>query len=397
MDRLYYRDSYLKEFEAEVIERSTMSDRPAVVLNRTAFYPASGGQPNDKGSLNGIRVLDVIEDADRIVHLLEKEVAQTDVRGVIDWKRRFGHMQQHTGQHILSQSFIRIAHAETIGFHMSDEVSNIDLDVASIQEDTLWKAEDHANSIVQQDLPVNVIFTDESGLSRFDLRKDPAKTGEIRIIEIEGFDASACGGTHLRSTGEAGLIKIRKCEKIGSKMRVEFYCGSRALHDYRWKNSLIFKYANQFTVGEKELGDAIERLEEENKSYKKELKDVRERLLVYEAEEMLKKAEVLKGCSIVRALFEGRDLQEMKILSSLLKKREKVVALLAVRGEGATLVFSRSDDLKIDIAGVLKRCLDLIGGRGGGRPDSAQGGGPDVAMIEKALELAYSLIVSELS
>lgn len=397
MERLYYRDSYLREFEANVIDRLTVNGKPAVVLDRTAFYPTSGGQPNDIGFMNGIPVLDVSEEDDRIIHLLEKEIAAQSVHAVIDWKRRFDHMQQHTGQHILSQAFIQVANADTIGFHMGEEVSTIDLNIGSLTDQVLWKAEDLANAIVQRNIPIRILFTDEEGLSKFNLRKDPEKKGEIRIVQIEGFDASACGGTHLLSTGEVGLIKIRKCEKIGSKMRVEVYCGMRALLDYRWKNSFILSCAGRFTTGEKDLDEAIERIEEENKKNKRELKQLKEKLIAYEAEELLGKAETVRGVAIVRALFEERDLQDVKLLSMLLKKREKVIALFGVKSDAAMLVFSRSDDLKIDIAAVLKKSLELVGGRGGGNPDAAQGGGSDLSMIGKALELAYSLVIQELS
>ncbi len=396
MERLYYYDSYLKEFDADVVGQMRVSDKQGIVLDRTAFYPTSGGQPNDTGSLNGIRVIDVIEEGEKIIHILEKDLAEVKVHGIIDWRRRLDHMQQHTGQHILSQAFIRVMNAETIGFHMGDEVSTIDLNVASIGEDLLWQVEDRANSIIQQDLRVQILSLDEKDVKRYALRKDPERTGPIRVIEIEEFDLSACGGTHLNSTGEVGLIKIRKSEKVGSKVRIDFYCGMRALSDYRWKNSMLLDYANKLTVGEKELGDAIERLESENKSIRKELKDLMEKYIGYEAAEMLKKADTFQDCSFIHTVFEGRDLQEVKILSSFLREHEKTIVLFAIKGEGATLIFSRSDDIAMNISSVLKRCVERFGGKGGGRPESAQGGIPDARSAQEALDQAFSLITSEL-
>ncbi len=396
-EKLYYQNSYLIEFEARIVERVDWKGTPAYILDRTAFYPTSGGQPNDTGLINGVRVLDVIEDGNRIMHLMERDIEGENIKGQIDWARRFDHMQQHTGQHILSQAFIRILQAETIGFHLGEEVSNIDLNIREVKEEDLWKTEDLANNIIQKNLPVNIIFADEEKAKKYLLRKETDRKEEIRIIEIEDFDASACGGTHLKFTGEAGLIKIRKHEKVGSKIRVEFFCGERALLDYRWKNSLINELANHFTTANKDLKDSILKLEEENKKMVRNLREVKQDLITCEAEDLYNRTETVKGYRIMKKIFEQRDLQDLKILSSILREKEKVVCLLGNKGEGAALIFSRSADLDLDLSPILKKSVECIGGKGGGKSDFAQGGGPDVSSIERALDVAFELVQKDLS
>lgn len=395
-DRLYYQDSYLKEFDARIVERRDQNGKPAVVLDRTAFYPTSGGQPHDTGWINGVRILDVFEEGKKIVHIAERDIDGDSIKGVIDWEMRFDHMQQHTGQHILSQSFIRNLQAETIGFHLGGEVSHIDLSVKEIKVDDLSGTEDLANEIIQRNLPIKIAFTDEKDLQDYSLRRETKRKGEIRIIEVENFDASACGGTHLKSTGEVGLIKIRKVEKVGSKIRVDFYCGRRALRDYRWKNSLIVEVANRFTTAEKDLKDSILKLEEEHKRLKKQLREAKGKLITFEAENLYKKAEKIKGHRIVKRIFKDRDIQELKILCSILKDKEKTICLLGNKVQGALFIFSRSEDVELDLAVILKKSMELVGGRGGGRRDFAQGGGIGVSSVEKAMDMAYELVQKDL-
>lgn len=395
-DRLYYQDSYLKDFDARVVERTDQNGKPAVVLDRTAFYPTSGGQPHDTGWINEVRILDVFEEGKKIVHIAERDIEGNSIKGVIDWERRFDHMQQHTGQHILSQSFIRNFQAETIGFHLGEEVSHIDLSVKEIRVDDLSETEDLANEIIQRNLPIKIAFADEKDVQDYSLRRETKREGEIRIIKIENFDASACGGTHLKSTGEVGLIKIRKVEKVGSKIRVDFYCGRRALRDYRWKNSLIVEFANHFTTADKDLKDSILKLEEEHKRLKKHLREAKEKLITFEAENLYKKAEKIHGHRIIKRIFKGRDIQELKILCSILKEKEKTICLLGNKVQGALFIFSRSEDVDLDLAIILKKSMELVGGRGGGRQDFAQGGGVGVSSVEKAMDMAYELVQKDL-
>jgi alanyl-tRNA synthetase len=395
-ERLYYQDSYLKEFEARIVERWKQKERAAIVLDQTSFYPTSGGQPHDTGQINGVAVLDVCEEGEKIVHLLEKDIEGDSAKCAVDWGRRFDHMQQHTGQHILSQAFVKILQAETIGFHLGEKVSNIDLDMKETREEDLWKTEDLANEIIQKNLPIAIHFVDDKGIKEYSLRKEAVREGKTRIIEIEGFDASSCGGTHLKFTGEVGQIKIRKLEKVGSKIRVDFYCGRRALHDYRWKNNFITEFANRFTTADKELGDSLLKLEEEHKKLKKRHREVKEKLISFEVEELYGNAEVVSGHRIVKKIFADRDIQEMKTLCLLLKEKDKTVSLFGNTAQGALLIFSRSEDVDLNLSTILKKSVEIIGGKGGGRPDFAQGGGTDVSSLEKALRAAYESVLKEL-
>ncbi|MBC7224597.1 MAG: alanyl-tRNA editing protein, partial [Anaerolineae bacterium] len=248
--RLYYDDPYLTEFTARVVERLEWDGHPAVVLDRTAFYPTSGGQPHDTGRLQDVRVVGVEEDPEgRVVHLLERPLQADEVRGQVDWARRFDHMQQHTGQHILSQACWRTLRAETVGFHLGEEAATIDLDVPDLDLAALERAEVLANDIVCQDLPVHTAFLTDDEAATLPLRKPPAVHGKIRVVQVEGFDASACGGTHVRRTGEVGPIAVVRVEHRGRESRVHFLCGHRATQDHRQRIRITSGLMAALTVG----------------------------------------------------------------------------------------------------------------------------------------------------
>jgi alanyl-tRNA synthetase len=227
-DRLYYSDSYLREFDAEVLRIEAVPDGCKVYLNRTAFYPTSGGQPTDLGTLADIEVLDVLDEGDEIAHVLRQAPHAQAVHGIIDWARRFDHMQQHTGQHILSAAFENACGYTTVSFHLGEYISTIDLDSDRLGARQLEEAEETANRVVFEDRPVRISFQTTEEASQLDLRKPTAREGEVRLVEVEGFDWSACGGTHVSRAGAVGLILVRKVERPKGLTRVEFACGSRA-------------------------------------------------------------------------------------------------------------------------------------------------------------------------
>jgi alanyl-tRNA synthetase len=267
-------------------------------------------------------------------------------------------MQQHTGQHILSQAFLRLLGAETVGFHLGAEASTIDVDKAPLEAAQLDEVAKLANTVVFADRPVRAHFVDQDRMEDLPLRKQPMVTGPIRIVELEGFDLSPCGGTHVKAAGEVGPIVITRSERRGSETRVEFLCGGRALADYRRQRRIVGELANQFSVGNWELVEAVNRLAEE----------------------------------VVRAvLFEG-DGGTLKGLAQRLAKREACVALLGLKGDRAQLAFARSADLSYDMSALLKGACKIIGGGGGGRPDMAQGGGPAGDRLEEALEFALETL-----
>ena len=227
-ERLYYDDSYLREFEAQVIDVRPQAAHFRVHLDRTAFYPESGGQPMDRGTLGGLLVVQVTEEEEAVVHLVERELPREKVKGVIDWPRRFDHMQQHTGQHVLSAAFQKVAEARTVGFHLGTEISTIDLDSDRLGYRQMEEAEELANQVVFEDRPVHIIYCAAAEANQMELRKPTQRAGEVRVVEVEGFDRSACGGTHVRRTGGVGLILLRKIERRKELTRVEFVCGGRS-------------------------------------------------------------------------------------------------------------------------------------------------------------------------
>ena len=394
--RLYYADAYLREFDARVIEQLTWDGKPAVVLERTAFYPTSGGQPHDTGTLNGVKVVDVVErESDgAVVHVLAGELQGDAVHGEIDRARRFDLMQQHTGQHILSQAFTTVQQADTVSFHLGVEVTTVDLNRAPLSEEQLDKAEALANEVVFSNRPVRARFVGREELATLPLRKLPQVARPIRIVEIADFDWSPCGGTHCRRTGEVGLIKIVRAERRGAETRVHFLCGGRALADYRRKNRLVLDLAARFSVGDWELADAVERLSDEARASRKQVRVLREQLLDYEAAALIAGAEKLGGARVVRQAYTDRTVDEIRHLAQRLTAEPGVIALLGRGSVGgkAQFVFARSADLPHDMNVLLRTACQTVGGGGGGRPNFAQGGGPDGARVEEALAAAWEQI-----
>jgi len=398
--RLYHDDAYQQEFQAQVLERVTVGDGLGLILDNTCFYPTSGGQPHDQGTLNSIPVSDVFEREEdgAVVHVVSGEVVRpalskgATVHGRIDWERRFDHMQQHTGQHILSQAFLRLLDAETVGFHLGAEISTIDVDKVSLAAAQLDEVEKLANTIVFHDRPVQAYFVDQDRMEDMVLRKQPKVTGPIRIVEVEDLDFSPCGGTHVKATGEVGPIVITKSERRGSETRVEFLCGGRALADYRRQRRIVSELANQFSVGDWELVEAVNRLAEEAKRYRKELKVAKDQILDYEAAKLWAEAERQGDLRIVRAVLSEGDGETLKGLAQRLTKREACVAFLGLRGDRAQLVFACSANLSYDMSVLLRKASQILGGSGGGRPDIAQGGGPAGDRLEEALDFALGAL-----
>src|SRR6185436_12066356 len=290
-DRLYYTDPYLTTFDAEVVASREHDGRPAAVLNRTAFYPTSGGQPYDTGTLGDARVVDVVDQDDgTVVHVLDRQVAAGPTSGAIDWPRRFEHMQQHTGQHVLSAAFARLFDARTESFHLGSVSSTIDL-ARPMSREEIARAEDEANRIVWDNRPVHIRFLDADEAAKLPLRKEPARTGKLRLIDIEDFDLSACGGTHVSRTGGIGIIATASWEKFRGGTRVEFLCGVRALAGYRALRDVAAASIRLISVSPAELPAGIERLQAELRESKRTLKDAHARLTIVEAAALAAEAE----------------------------------------------------------------------------------------------------------
>ena len=394
--RLYHQDSYLKEFKAKVLKKIKIDNQPAVVLDETAFYPTSGGQPYDVGVIQDVPVVEVVEEGDEIIHILKEELKEeinSEVIGKIDWERRFDHMQQHLGQHILSGALIEIYGAETVSFHLGEKVCTLDIAKEKLTEEEVKKTEECANEIIFNNRPVKCYFLEgEEELKRLNLRKMPDRKGKIRIIEVENFDLSACGGTHCRTTGEVGLIKITKWEKRGEKIRLEFICGWRAWGDYFWKNELIKNISNKLTIKDSELGEAIDRMLEEQKEIRKELKEFKEKLQEYEARNLINESSLVDdGIKIIKKVFEEKNFQEvMGLGQKIINLDDNVVVLAGIKnkGEGAKILFACSGGLNFDMNRLIKEAGKFIEGRGGGTPNFAQAGGKKAEGIEDSLNFA---------
>lgn len=395
--RLYYTDPYTTEFTAQTLELDRANGALTVVLDRTCFYPTSGGQPHDLGTLNGVPVRDVtVRESDgAVLHVLDGEIAPGPVIGRIDWARRFDHMQHHTGQHVLSAAFERLADADTVGFHMSPDSITIDLDRPALSQDALDAVEDLANQIVFENRPVRAWFPSDEERRALSLRKVPDVEGKFRVVAVEDFDLCACGGTHVRHTGEIGLIKILRTERRGDVLRVEFRCGGRALRDYRAKNALLLQLSASLTTGMADIPVVIAKLREENKALQRELRTLQALALAHEAEQLRRTGERLGPFTLVQAAFDGRDPAQVRQLVQHLVGQPGTVALCAVTGDKGQFIAACADDVALDMVTALKRGLAVWGvERGGGRPTFAQGGGAVVTVAEAqaALQAAAEVV-----
>ncbi|MBN1401640.1 MAG: hypothetical protein JXA74_12425 [Anaerolineae bacterium] len=390
--RLYWEDAYLREFDATVVAVSSWDGRPAAELDRTAFYPTSGGQPHDLGTLGAAAVHDVIEDGDRILHVLAKPLALGPVRGRIAWPRRFDHMQQHTGQHILSQAFEQLLGAQTVSFHLGDESCTIDITLSECDPQQLAQVEDLANRIVMENRAVAIC--EEDGDEGVGLRKQPdlAPGERLRVVSVGDFDRCACCGTHVHSTGEIGLIHLRRCERQKGNSRIEFLCGHRAVRDFRLRDEALQSIARRLSVGLGEVDGALARLEEAEAAARHEAEHLRKRLLESAWPQLLAQAEDLNGARVVCQLLQDVDSPGMRYIAQRLVERPGVVALLGVAHPAPQLCFARSEELVFDMGVLLRESIEPYGGRGGGRPHVAQGGGVREEDLEQVLARAIALV-----
>lgn len=381
--RLYYADSHLTEFKARVVSLTHFEDeRAGVVLDRTAFYPTGGGQPTDTGRLGDARVVECVDlEEEGVRHVIEgaSPAVGERVRGVVDWPRRLDHIQQHTGQHILSQAFVELFGAPTRSFRMLADDSEIDLELRDPSDEKIERAIDRANEIVWADRAVRVHNLTPEEAARMPLRKDSEREGLLRVVEIDGYDVSPCGGTHAHKTGEVGIIAARRWERAKGLARVTFVAGRRALSDYRRANAAATRAAALFSTGRDAIPDSVARLQEEHKHNLRRLRELEEVAASVEARELLDASETETtpdGARIVARVFDDRDAESLRRLAAAIASQTKAVALLGAReGETTRLVFARSDGARGDMNQLMREACATLEGRGGGRPDMAQGGG----------------------
>jgi alanyl-tRNA synthetase len=392
MERLYYTDSHLTAFEARVVETGELEGRPYAVLDRTAFYPTTGGQPHDVGALGGRVVVDVVdrESDGAVLHVLDGSLERgADVSGTVDWNRRFDHMQQHTGQHVLSAAFVRAANVATVSFHLGGELSTIDLAGVPSPE-LIAAAEDLANQVVWEDRPVGTRFVSAEEAAALPLRKEPVRGGTLRLIEVPDFDLSACGGTHVTSTGAIGIIAVQSWERYKGGMRVSFACGGRALRQYRSARDVVSAAVRQLSIQPSELPESVSRLQAESRGLRTQVRDLTERLAGFEATALADQAESFGARRVVLRVIADRDGAALKGLAHSIVSRQGHVAVLVSAARPALVVVARSADQAADAGAIVKALVARFGGKGGGRPDGAQGGGLDAepdAIIAAAREL----------
>ncbi|MGH7560417.1 MAG: alanyl-tRNA editing protein [Gemmatimonadales bacterium] len=394
--RRYYSDSYTDRFTARIQETIEADGAPAAILDETWFYPTGGGQPHDTGRLGGTRVVDVTtRDQDgAVLHRLAMPLAPGPVEGVIDWPRRFDHMQQHTGQHVLSAAFERVASAPTIGFHLGDDYVSIDLGVRGLNDAQAAEAERVANEVVRSNLPVRAWFPEPAELATLPLRKAPEVEGPLRVVAIGDFDFSACGGTHVRASGEVGQIKLLRLENLSRGVRVAFLSGERARTDYDRKHLTLRSLAASLTCSIDEVGDAVGRLQSTLQQARRETGVWKTRALAAEADRLAEPAPAFGSARLVLAAFDDRPADELRELALRLTERPRVLALLGATGPKTQLVFARSEDLATDLKPALDRALaELGGGRGGGARVVQGGAGPaERSRLDAALAAAREVL-----
>jgi alanyl-tRNA synthetase len=390
--RLYYADSFLREFDAKVLSAEPAGDLWHVLLDGTAFYPTSGGQPHDTGRLGDAAVVDVTERPDgQVVHVTDRRPDSSSspgasVHGRIDWPRRFDHMQQHSGQHLLSAVFIELFAMQTVSFHLGRELSTIDLAGPELSHARTEEAERRTNELVFEDRPVSVSLRTREEVAALGVRKQVDREGDLRIVEIAGCDRQPCGGTHVARTGQIGLVLLRAYEKVRQNWRLEFVAGERARRTARQDLETLSHAARQLTCGISELPDSVARVlsarqeaQAERQRLSDELADAQARLLLREA--------AVEGRRVIRCVFENADPNFLRRIANQLVEAPGMMVVIGSR-RGGHIVFAQSARGEADMPALLRACLAEAGGKGGGKRDFAQGSVPDASRIDAVLDRA---------
>jgi len=392
-ERLYYNDSFLRAFEAQVVSCEQEGDRWKVILDRTAFYPTSGGQPHDVGSLGGAAVIEVADAEEKVVHYTSAPVKIGPARAEIDWPRRIDHMQQHTGQHLLSAAFIELFNFPTVSFHLGREISTIDLNAPSILPRQVEEAERRTNGIIFDDRVVTVRYGTAQELEEAGIRKKVDREGILRAIEVEGFDRQPCGGTHLARTGQAGLLLTRKLERRRDSWRLEFACGHRALATARADYATLTQAASPLSCGLPEVPAVLAKLIDERRAQHSALKRLEERLAEHESRSLLaaNPAPNPDAPRLIAAAIDEASPDYLRLLAAKLGAEARIIALLASRSSGH-VAFAQTKGFTADMGALLGKSLQEFPGKGGGAKDFAQGSLADSANVDKFLAYSRALV-----
>ena len=391
-DLLYYQDVTLREFNATIVNKGTDIDgRNYVVLSNTAFYPTGGGQPHDTGTLNDVEVIDVEKINDEIRHYIQGDSSSLagEVHGKLNWQRRFDHMQQHAGQHILTATFVELFDAPTVSFHLGTEQVTIDIAVDSLTEEQLGAAEARANEIILENRPIDTRWITENELENYSLRKEVAVTGDIRLVIIPDFDYNGCGGTHPTSTGQVSAIKILGTEKMKGNIRVSFVCGHRVLAELAMRKKVLADVARQLSVPETEAASALTKVLTTQKNTEKALAAAKEELLNYEAKALVSSKE-----RIITAAFTQRSMQELQKLARTIvaEQAESIVLLVSENEDKLQFVAARGAKVEKSMKDITAKALPLINGKGGGSDQMVQGGGERIISTEQLLKAVQEVL-----
>jgi alanyl-tRNA synthetase len=397
--KLYYEDAYIKTFETKIREqRQDNEGRWFVLLDQTAFYPTGGGQPCDEGSLNGVPVTNVEEVNGEIRHYIERPVADTavSIQGEISWNRRFDHMQQHAGQHILSAAFGEVCGYETISFHLGKEILTIDLSVERLTEEEALKVETLANKIIGEARPLQTKWMTAEEVAAYPLRKQPSVSEDIRLVIVPDFDYNGCGGTHPRSTSEVCAIKILDWEKHKSHIRLQFVCGSRVLEQLHGKHKVIKELTGILQAPQDKMAEAALQLIERMQSQDKQLEETDQQLLEYEADALINEATPAgEATTFISKAYQNRPIKELQTLARLLviEKEDAVVFLVVQNETKLQLVGAKGKIPKLNLKELAPEIFSKINGKGGGKEDFIQGGGEAVLSPEQLIGHIQSSIL----
>ncbi|MEK5230382.1 DHHA1 domain-containing protein [Lysinibacillus sp. FSL K6-0232] len=383
---LYYQDVMLREFDASIVRTGIdEANRYYVVLSNTAFYPTGGGQPHDTGTLNNVPVIDVEKIDDEIRHYMQGKLTALDgvVHGKLDWTRRFDHMQQHAGQHILTAAFVELFSAQTVAFHLGSEHVTIDIAIDAVTEQQLAEAEARANAIILENRPIETVWVTEKELTTYQLRKEVAVLGDIRLVIIPDFDYNGCGGTHPTSTGQVSALKILGTEKMKGNVRISFVCGQRVLHELAMRKKVLADVARQLSVPEIEAATALTKILTAQKHTEKALATAKESLLQYEAQALIE-----QNTTVVAAAFHQRTMQELQKIARTIvtQQADSTVLLVSQNDSKLQFVAAKGKNVTQSMKVIAEKILPLINGKGGGNDQMIQGGGDCTMTKEQLLE-----------
>ncbi|MBN2356627.1 hypothetical protein JXO59_10980 [candidate division KSB1 bacterium] len=382
--KLYQTDAYLRETDVRIMDKTVIDGRPAVQLDRTIFYPTSGGQMHDTGRLNDSRVVEARIVDEKIWHLLSDPLQSDQAHAVLDWDRRFDFMQQHTAFHILAGSFLRLFKIETLSSHLGEETSTIDVDAAEVSPEMMHRIENDSNRIVWEDRPVRIRLVSEEEAHALSVRKEAAVSGTVRLIEIQDHDLDPCGGTHVSSTAQVGLVKIIGRERVRKNMRFTFVAGKRALSLLQNYHNICQELSVALTTGIDELVAAVNGLMSEQKGLRKKLRD--QARLIGETR-LLEIVHRAKSEKIVDHIFVDMDMETLRWMAGTAVKQQPGVYLFASTGERVILVFAAAG-YDLDLRPIFQDVLSKIDGRGGGEAGFVQGSGNKVEDLEAAMTAA---------